>query len=86
MRMAAEGWIGGMPVGGPKRWLRGALMGCPRLHPRSGRGLARILSALRGKRYRIGDPIMITLSSERYGPEHMLITIRRGRLPAYRSY
>ena len=62
--------------------------GCAGLHPRSGRArtLARVLSTLRGKRYRVGDRIMITLSSKRYAPEHMQITIRRGRLPAYRSY
>lgn len=62
--------------------------GCPKLRPRSGRArtLARVLSALRGKRYRVDDRIMIILSSTRYAAEHMQITIRRNKLPAWKSY
>jgi hypothetical protein len=58
--------------------------GCPRKRNISAHGarhVRRLLGALRGKRYRAGDRVLIILKAPGYLPERALVRILNGRLP-----
>ena len=46
--------------------------------------LGRLLAGLRGRRFRAGDRVQITLSRPPQAPERVQLTIRRGRVPRAR--
>lgn len=55
--------------------------GKPNISAKGARNVRRLLRALRGKRYRSGDRVLIILKAPGYLPERALVTIRNGRLP-----
>lgn len=58
--------------------------GCPGKRDISARGsrhVMRLLHALRGRRYRAGDRLLIILKAPGYLPERAMVKIRNGRLP-----
>jgi hypothetical protein len=60
--------------------------GCPRLRPRSatGTGLRRLLAGLRGKTFRAGDRLLLTVSASHLKSERIQVTIRDNRIPQAR--
>lgn len=45
----------------------------------------RLIHALRGRIYHTGDRISVTVTAPGWAPEHAVIRIRSGRLPAVRA-
>jgi hypothetical protein len=60
--------------------------GCPKLALRSARAgrLGRLLTELRGRRFRAGNRLLITVTRPPQAPERVELTIRRGRVPRAR--
>ena len=58
--------------------------GCPRHSKMSATGarhVRRLLGRLRGRRYRAGDVLRVTVTAPGYGPERAQVTFRYGRVP-----
>jgi hypothetical protein len=75
--------IGSFP-GGAQIFVQCRGKGCPGKRDISARGgsrIRRLVHALRGKRYRAGDRLLIILTAPGYLPERALVKILDGRLP-----
>ena len=57
--------------------------GCPRIRVKSatGRRVRRLLSGLRGRKFRAGDKLRFTVTAPRMISERIQVTIRNNRIP-----